>query len=156
MCTVQYVGSGPCMLSIRPTSFAVSNTLQREAEAPISPLDTSNLNAGANSNVPVQSLEDNGISATNKQTQVDHEIVRNTLIGCTLDVWLETGLFSGSASINHFKIRRCKRSFRKMLIELSNSFRYCWKVGVVGTASPGIWTARAGKRTSCCLWGQGP
>lgn len=45
MCTVRYVGSGPCMFSIRPTSFAVSDELQCEAEAPISSLDTSGLNA---------------------------------------------------------------------------------------------------------------
>lgn len=44
------------MLSIRPTSFAVSNDLQREAEAPISPLDTSKLNAGAHDNFSVHSL----------------------------------------------------------------------------------------------------
>lgn len=34
------------MISIRPTSFAVSNALQRDAEALITPLDTSDLNAG--------------------------------------------------------------------------------------------------------------
>nr|PNR39636.1 hypothetical protein PHYPA_019915 [Physcomitrium patens] len=42
---VRYVGSGPCIFSIRPTSFAVSSALPREAEAPISALDTSGLNA---------------------------------------------------------------------------------------------------------------
>ncbi|XP_024397108.1 electron transfer flavoprotein subunit alpha, mitochondrial isoform X2 [Physcomitrium patens] len=45
MSTVRYVGSGPCIFSIRPTSFAVSSALPREAEAPISALDTSGLNA---------------------------------------------------------------------------------------------------------------
>ncbi|PNT13313.1 hypothetical protein POPTR_011G135600v4 [Populus trichocarpa] len=41
LCTVRYSGSNPCMLSVRPTSFAVSVDSSKCNEAPISQVDLS-------------------------------------------------------------------------------------------------------------------
>lgn len=47
LCTVRYIGSGPCIMSIRPTSFPVSFSPDKSNvdAAPISTIDVSNLDA---------------------------------------------------------------------------------------------------------------
>lgn len=46
LCTVRYSGSNPCMLSVRPTSFAVSVDSSKCNEAPISQVDLSTFDEG--------------------------------------------------------------------------------------------------------------
>lgn len=47
LCKVRYIGSGPCIMSIRPTSFPVSFSSDKSGldAAPISTIDVSNLDA---------------------------------------------------------------------------------------------------------------
>ncbi|KAH9328355.1 hypothetical protein KI387_000463, partial [Taxus chinensis] len=45
LCTVRYVGSGPCMMTIRPTSFPILSAESNFDAAPVSNVDVSNLDA---------------------------------------------------------------------------------------------------------------
>ncbi|KAH9542662.1 hypothetical protein CY35_13G019400 [Sphagnum magellanicum] len=41
LCKVRYTGSGPCILTVRPTSFPASDSMKHEVAAPITELDIS-------------------------------------------------------------------------------------------------------------------